>query len=58
MIQHQQRINYPSNLESSLFAENQISLQAELSEILANVNWDFVSLPCILDVIRNEPLIR
>ena len=23
-----------------------------------NVNWDYVSLPCLLDILRNEPLMR
>ena len=23
-----------------------------------NVNWDYVSLPCILDILRNEPIMR
>ena len=34
------------------------TLQQDLDEILSNVNWDFVSLPCLLDVIRNDPTIR
>lgn len=33
-------------------------LISDLNEILANVNWDYTSLPCILDTLRNEPLIR
>ena len=36
----------------------QTNLQSDLSEILQNVNWDFVSLPCILDAIRNESILR
>ena len=33
------------------------SLQTDLAEILPNVNWDFVSLPCILDIIRTIPIV-
>jgi len=33
-------------------------LAAELNEILMNVNWDFVSLPCLLDLLRTEPMFR
>ena len=33
-------------------------LIADLNEILTNINWDYVSLPCILDVLRSEPLFR
>ena len=39
-------------------AAEQNSLQGDLDEILMNVNWDFVSLPCLLDMVRNEPSIR
>lgn len=34
------------------------NLIKDLNEILQNVNWDYVSLPCILDVLRSEPLMR
>lgn len=33
-------------------------LITDLNEILTNINWDYVSLPCILDVLRSEPLFR
>ena len=26
--------------------------------MLANVNWDYVSLPCIIDLLRTEPIMR
>lgn len=25
---------------------------------MQQVNWDYVSLPCILDVIKNQPLVK
>lgn len=34
------------------------NLVKDLNEILQNVNWDYVSLPCLLDVLRSEPLMR
>ena len=33
-------------------------LIADLNEVLNNVNWDYVSLPCFLDLLRNEPMFR
>lgn len=33
-------------------------LEQDLSELLENVNWNYVSLPCMLDLIRNFPFIR
>lgn len=33
-------------------------LIADLNEVLINVNWDYVSLPCFLDLLRNEPMFR
>ena len=39
-------------------APEQNNVQSGLEEILMNVNWDFVSLPCLLDVMRNEPILR
>lgn len=35
-----------------------LDLVADLNEILLNVNWDYVTLPCLLDVLRTEPLFR
>ena len=35
-----------------------LDLINDLNEILSNVNWDFVSLPCLLDILRTEPLFR
>ena len=34
------------------------TLQEDLGEILHGVNWDYVSLPCIVDIIRSVPLLR
>lgn len=34
------------------------ALVADLNDILLNVNWDYVSLPCLLDILRNQPLMR
>jgi len=33
-------------------------MDSDLIELLENVNWNFVSLQCILDLIRNFPYIR
>jgi hypothetical protein len=30
-------------------------LDADLAELLENINWNYVSLQCILDLIRNFP---
>ena len=35
-----------------------MDLVSGLNEILANVNWDYVTLPCLLDILRSEPLFR
>jgi hypothetical protein len=29
-----------------------------LSELLAFVNWDYISLPLLIDVCKNQPLFR
>ena len=29
-----------------------------MAELLENVNWNFVTLPCVLDMIRNFPYLR
>ena len=34
------------------------NLTTDLNDVLVNVNWDYVSLPCMLDVLRTEPLFR
>ena len=31
---------------------------SDLNEILSCVNWDYVTLPCLLDLVRTEPLFR
>lgn len=44
-----------------LWAEGQDlreSLDQDLVEILENVNWNYVTLPCFLDLMRNFPIIR
>jgi hypothetical protein len=38
--------------------ENWTHLDLDLMELLENVNWNYVSLPCILDLMRNFPYIR
>jgi hypothetical protein len=38
--------------------ESRTALDLDLTELLENVNWNYVSLPCILDMIRNFPSIR
>lgn len=35
-----------------------VDLASDLNEILVNVNWDYVTLPCLLDVLRSEPMFR
>ena len=42
---------------SSSLAEMQ-DLISDLNEILQCVNWDYVTLPCLLDLVRSEPLFR
>jgi hypothetical protein len=34
------------------------NLDKDLSELLENVNWNYVALPCLLDLIRNFACIR
>jgi hypothetical protein len=34
------------------------NLDTDLSELLENVNWNFVTLSCLLDLIRNFPYVR
>lgn len=51
-------INRP-DLDSNMRKDaDQVDLQESLREILTNVNWDYVSLACILDLIRNKPMLR
>jgi hypothetical protein len=38
--------------------EVRANLDSDISELLENVNWNYVTLTCILDLIRNFPLIR
>lgn len=33
-------------------------VNAHLSDLLAFVNWDYITLPALLDVCRNQPLFR
>ena len=35
-----------------------VDLASDLNDILLSVNWDYVSLPCLLDILRSEPLFR
>ena len=49
-------INSPKRKYGVISERN--NLQMSLDEILMNVNWDFVTLPCLLDILRNEPIIR
>lgn len=35
-----------------------LKIADSINDLLNQVNWDYVSLPCILDVIRTQPLIR
>ena len=35
--------------------EARAKLETDLGELLENVNWNYVSLQCILDIIRNFP---
>jgi hypothetical protein len=55
-----QTYNKPSSVSNQeiLYARNLANLQQDLSEVLPNVNWDFVSLPCLLDIVRSDPLLR
>jgi hypothetical protein len=34
------------------------ALDKDISELIENVNWNYVSLPCLLDLIRNFPQVR
>ena len=34
------------------------SLDLDVMELLENVNWNYVSVPCFLDLVRNFPLVR
>lgn len=38
--------------------DNRFNLDVELSELLENINWNYVSLQCILDLVRNFPYMR
>lgn len=38
--------------------ENTETLESDLRELLENVNWNYVTLPCFLDLTRNFPAIR
>lgn len=38
--------------------ENRAHLDLDLMELLENVNWNYVTLQCLLDLIRNFPYIR
>ena len=38
--------------------ENRAHLDLDLMELLENVNWNYVSLQCLLDLMRNFPYIR
>jgi hypothetical protein len=33
-------------------------LENDLKELLENVNWNYVTIPCLLDIMKNFPFIR
>lgn len=44
-----------------LWTDNQANaetLENDLKELLENVNWNYVTLPCFLDLIKNFSIIR
>jgi hypothetical protein len=38
--------------------EDKTLLESDLRELLENVNWNFVTLPCFLDLIKSFPVVR
>jgi hypothetical protein len=49
---------YNSTVLKPSFDSDEQRLSDAVSELLQQVNWDYVSLPCLLDVIRSKPMIR
>lgn len=51
-------LDAPANGAHELRESQLRNFREDLNEVLQNVNWDFVSLPCLLDVLRSDPVLR
>lgn len=41
-----------------LWAQNPVNNQESISSLVSDINWNFVSLPCLLNLIKNSQQIR
>ena len=55
---HRERLTKYTIKQADRSQSHEHLVNMHLSEVLAFVNWDYISLPLLIDVCKNQPLFR